>query len=290
METVGVIGFGKMGQAIISGIQKNINANQSDMRMPKFICSVSQRTADHQVAQDSDIRLVYGDEGNAEIVKSCDLILLCTKPHIAQSVFDAELVRQAFNARPLGNQPLLIISILAGVTLEQLKQMLPNGTAIIRAMPNTACRIQQGMTVLCTHPDIPVPDAQRQLAFQIFSSLGRCRFMDEKHIDVATGLAACGPAFACVMLESMADGGVSMGLQRDVALELAAQAMLGACQLHLQTGKHPAVLKDEITTPAGCTIAGLMAMEDGKVRSTIARAVEVATTTASALGRKPSSK
>ena len=138
------------------------------MQMPKFICSVSQRTADQQMMaiQDPDIRLFYGDQGNAEIVKYCDLILLCTKPHIAQSVFDAELVGQAFNARPHGKPPRLIISILAGVTLEKLKQMLPNGTAIIRAMPNTACRIQQGMAVLCTNPDIPVPDARRQLAFQ----------------------------------------------------------------------------------------------------------------------------
>ncbi|KAF9027269.1 delta 1-pyrroline-5-carboxylate reductase [Haplosporangium bisporale] len=119
----------------------------------------------------------------------------------------------------------------------------------------------------------------------IFSTLGRCRILDEKHLDAVTALAGSGPAFACVMLEALADGGVMMGLPRDVATELAAQVLQGAARMVLTTGAHPAAIKDSVTTPGGCTIAGLLTMEDGKIRSTLARTIQEATTVASTLGR-----
>ncbi len=114
--------------------------------------------------------------------------------------------------------------------------------------------------------------------------MGRVRVLDEKHLDAVTGLSGSGPAFACVILEAMADGGVRMGLPRDVAIELAAQTFQGAARLVLQTGRHPAALKDEVTTPAGCTIAGLLTMEDGRIRSILARTIEEASLVASGLG------
>src|SRR5690606_12904783 len=120
---------------------------------------------------------------------------------------------------------------------------------------------------------------------EIFSAVGRCIQLDDKHMDAVTSLNGSGPAFAYVVLEAMADGGVMMGLRRDVALEIAAHVCLGAAKMVLQTGRHPAALKDEVTTPAGSTIAGLLTMEDGRIRSVLARAIQEATQVAAGLGQ-----
>ena len=175
----------------------------------------------------------------------------------------------------------LLISILAGVTTTKLAQWA-SSAAIVRAMPNTPCLIREGMTVLSPGPGATA--AHLDTASRIFGAVGRCRVLEEKRLDAVTGLSGSGPAFACVILEALADGGVRMGLPRDVAVELAAQTFQGAARMVLQTGKHPAALKDEVTTPAGCTIAGLLTMEDGRIRSILARTIEEATRTAAGLG------
>jgi pyrroline-5-carboxylate reductase len=132
----------------------------------------------------------------------------------------------------------------------------------------------------------PLPDAKsRSLILAIFTSCGRCRFLDEKHFDACTALAGSGPAFVSLVLEAMADGAVMMGLPRAEALEIAAQTIQGAGRMALYAGLHPAQLKDSVTTPGGCTIAGLLTMEDGRVRSTMARAIQVATNHAAGLGQ-----
>jgi len=175
----------------------------------------------------------------------------------------------------------LVISICAGVTLGQLAAWCP-GARYIRAMPNTPALISEGMTVVS--PGAGVSDDDLELALGIFRSVGRCRVLDAKYLDAVTGLSGSGPAFACVMLEALADGGVMMGLPRDVAVELAAQTMQGAARMVLETGDHPAALRDRVTTPAGCTIAGLFRMEEGRIRSTLAQTVQVAAKKASTLG------
>jgi pyrroline-5-carboxylate reductase len=129
-----------------------------------------------------------------------------------------------------------------------------------------------------------VTEAQLATALALFEPLGRVMDLDEKHMDAVTGLSASGPAFMFVILESLAEGGVQCGLPRAVALELAAQMTLGAASMVLETGRHPAALKDEVTTPAGCTIAGLMVLEDGRIRSVVARGIERATQVAGGLG------
>jgi pyrroline-5-carboxylate reductase len=160
------------------------------------------------------------------------------------------------------------------------------------------------MTVVSSIPESSTMELDRSIILNVFSSIGRCRFLDEKHFDACTALSGSGPAFACIFLEAMADGGVMMGLPRAEALELAAQskshslphrhcanffrtALQGAARMTLQANTHPAQLKDAVTTPGGCTIAGLLALEDGRVRSTIARAIQIATERASELGQPP---
>jgi len=144
-------------------------------------------------------------------------------------------------------------------------------------------QIREGMTVVT-----PVPEGHefdREILLAIFSSIGRCRFLEEKHFDACTALCGSGPAFVSVVLEALTDGGVMMGVPRAEALELAAQMMQGTARMVLQTGMHPASIKDSVSTPGGCTIAGLLSLEDNRLRSTIARAIQVAAIKAHDLGQ-----
>jgi len=215
---------------------------------------------------------------NVQAVQASDVVLLCCKPHNADTILHEPGMKEALDGK-------VLISILAGVTISQITAWVLPSTKVIRAMPNTPCRIREGMTVVSTLPQSPSLELDRSIILNIFSSIGRCRFLEEKHFDACTALCGSGPAFACIFLEAMADGGVMMGLPRAEALELAAQTLQGAARMTLQGNIHPAQLRDAVSTPGGCTIAGLLAMEDGKVRSTIARAIEVATDKARSLGQ-----
>jgi pyrroline-5-carboxylate reductase len=150
-------------------------------------------------------------------------------------------------------------------------------------MPNTPAVIGQGMTVLARAQG--VSDAQIAIATEVFRATGDCAELDEANMDVVTALNGSGPAFAYLVLEALADGAVMMGLRRDLAFRIAAQMLQGAARMVLETGAHPAALKDQVTTPAGCTIAGLLTLEDGRIRSVLARAVEEATRVAARLGQ-----
>jgi len=227
-------------------------------------------------ANHSEVTVRAGD--NVRSVEESDVILLCSKPQLARSILSESGMFSALEGK-------LVISIVAGTTLAQMKSWTPASTRVVRAMPNTPCKIREGMTVLTDFPHTePSAELTRQILLSMFSPIGLCRFLEEKHFDACTALSASGPAFACVVLEAMADGGVMMGLPRAAALELAAQTMQGAARLVLQTGQHPAAIKDSVTTPGGCTIAGLLTLEDGKVRSTIARCIQAATEHAKGLG------
>jgi len=215
---------------------------------------------------------------NLKAVQEADVVILCCKPQVAHSILNEAGLADALSDK-------LLISILAGVTIGQLTAWVPSSTKVVRAMPNTPCKIREGMTVVTPLSSSPDSDVDRTIILKIFSSIGRCRFIDEKHFDACTALSGSGPAFACIFLEAMADGGVMMGLPRAEALELAAQTLQGAARMTFQDGAHPAQIKDTVTTPGGCTIAGLLALEDGRVRSTIARAIQVATERASELGQ-----
>lgn len=223
------------------------------------------------------IKVLAGPESNLEAVRKSDVILLCCKPQMVAGILTQEGMDKALEGK-------MVISICAGVRLEQLKDLCPASSLCLRAMPNTPSKIGEGMTVI-TPPPTSSPPISRQILLSLFTPCGRVRFLDEKHFDACTALAGSGPAFVALVLEAMADGGVMMGLPRAEALELAAQTLQGTGRMALQTGLHPAQLKDSVTTPGGCTIAGLLTLEDGKVRSTMARAIQVATLHAAGLGQ-----
>ncbi len=204
-----------------------------------------------------------------------DLILMCVKPGDAPAVTTA-LKRGGL--RP----DTLIVSILAGVSTDRIESLLGTANPVVRAMPNTACVVGEGMTVVCAGKHA----ARRHLdmAEAIFSAVGKCVPLDEHHFNAVTALSGSGPAYQFLIMEALADAGVRVGLPRHMALTLVAQTALGAARMVLATGRHPASLRDDVTTPAGCTIAGLLMLEDGRIRSVLARAVEEATKTASHLG------
>ncbi|KAF8626283.1 hypothetical protein AX15_004955 [Amanita polypyramis BW_CC] len=307
--TLCVLGCGTMGVAVLSGVIDSLKS-AAEIKIPngstkweshtpgtvtpvgppdattpsRFLACVAQEGSASKLAP---VFAALGPLGesveifvsrNLEAVLQSDVILLCCKPQLAHTIFSEPGVREAMDGK-------LLISVLAGVTIRQLTEMAPSSTRVVRAMPNTPCKIREGMTVISTLPFSIHAETDRTILLKIFSSIGRCRFLDEKHFDACTALSASGPAFACIFLEAMADGGVMMGLPRSEALELAAQTLQGAARMVLQTGTHPAQLKDAVTTPGGCTIAGLLALEDGRVRSTIARGIQIATERASELGQ-----
>jgi pyrroline-5-carboxylate reductase len=265
--TLAIVGSGTMGEAIVRGLLR------SGKLKPRQIIATDRRVevanamrVTHEVRTGTD---------NQDACREADVVVLAVKPHEIAAVVDNDAMRDLLAGK-------LVISIAAGVRLAQLASWLP-GSAVIRAMPNTPCLIGEGMTVIARGAS--VGDAQAAVAMEIFRAVGRCLETEDKLMDAVTSLNGSGPAFAYVFLEAMCDGAVRMGLRRDAAMEIAAQMFQGAARMVLQTGQHPAALKDQVTTPAGCTIAGLLTMEDGRIRSVIARAVEEAAIVAGRLGQ-----
>lgn len=266
------------------GTSTPTNVTESDPTLPsRFIACVNREASAKRLR--GTLKSLVGGEAievtvgqNIVAVQQSDVVLLCCKPQVAHLILTESGVKEALAGK-------LLISILAGVTIAQLSNWVLPSTTVIRAMPNTPCRIREGMTVVSNLPPSDAEGLNKEIILKIFSSIGRCRFLEERHFDACTALSGSGPAFACIFLEAMADGGVMMGLPRAEALELAAQTLQGAARMALQPDAHPAQIKDSVTTPGGCTIAGLLALEDGRVRSTIARAIQVATERASELGQ-----
>lgn len=204
---------------------------------------------------------------NPHAVRDADLILLGVKPgtitHIIREIGPALRPDQ------------LIISIAASVSTLTIEKELRIPVPVVRAMPNTPCVVGAGMTGLCRGSS--ALDEHVYLARALFASVGRTVVVDEKHMDAVTGLSASGPAFIFIILESLAEAGVKVGLPRDIATLLAAQTVHGAARMVLETGSHPALLKDAVTTPAGCTIDGILELEEGKLRVTLIKAIVKAT-------------
>lgn len=204
---------------------------------------------------------------NVAATRDADVVLLCVKPQTVTAVLAA--------IRPELGPGKLLISVAASVPTEYIEQHVGAGVPVVRAMPNTPCAVGSGMTGLCAGR-YAEPE-HLETARALFQAVGRTVVVEERLMDAVTGLSASGPAFLYVVLESLIDGGLKVGLPRDVATVLAAQTMLGAARMALETGDHPALLKDAVTTPAGCTIDGILELEEGKLRVTLIKAVVKAT-------------
>jgi pyrroline-5-carboxylate reductase len=249
------LGAGKMGGIILQALLKNGSLN------PKTTFATVAHP-ERAKALSAKLKVKVGTD-NVEAAKNADIILIAVKPQVVE-----EVVREI--SRQIGPRQ-LIISVAASVPTSMIEKNLPPSVPVIRAMPNTPCLVGAGMTAICKGKHATAQHIA--LTSQLFDVVGRTVVVDEKHMDAVTALSASGPAYIYIILESLAEAGVKVGLPRDIATLLAAQTTLGAAKVVLETGDHPALLKDAVTTPAGCTIDAIMELEEGKLRVTLIKAV-----------------
>jgi pyrroline-5-carboxylate reductase len=258
-KRVAVLGAGKMGGILLKVLL------EKGLLSPKL----TRATVQHeQRARDLSKKLgIEVGTDNLAAVKDADVILVCVKPQVVKEVLQ--------EIRPNISTKQLFISVAASVPTDQIEKALGADVRVVRAMPNTPALLGCGMTGLCKGKFASTQDVEAASA--LFNVVGKTVIVDEKLMDAVTGLSASGPAYIYIILESLAEAGVKVGLPRDVATLLAAQTTLGAATVVLETGDHPALLKDAVTTPAGCTVDGLMELEEGKLRVTLIKAVVKAT-------------
>lgn len=252
---IGILGLGKIGEALTKGLLQSSHAKEFSIEG-----SVRSKESAAEVSKRLGIPC-YTD--NRRLAQFCKVLILSVKPHQAQKVL-SEISGDLSSDH-------VVISVCASVTTPQLALWSGGRAAVIRSMPNTPCLIGDGMTVICAGPR--ASSDHMKTAEKIFGTVGKTVALEESLMDGVTGLSGCGPAYIYLVIEALSEAGVKVGLPRKVATLLAAQTMVGSARMVLERGEHPAALKDEVTTPAGCTIDGLMALEDGKLRVTLIKAV-----------------
>ncbi|MBI2877043.1 MAG: pyrroline-5-carboxylate reductase [Candidatus Tectomicrobia bacterium] len=262
------IGGGNMAEAMLKGLLQSrqisseavmvsdINAARLQFLQERYRVKISSR--------------------NAETAAWGQVVVLAVKPQIIREVLE--------DIRPVIDGFKLVISIAAGIPLKLLATHLEGGVRLVRVMPNAPALIQMGATAIALGERATAEDGH--LVEGIFQALGETARVEEELMDAVTGLSGSGPAYVCVIIEALADGGVKMGLSREVALRLAAQTVLGSARMLLESGEHPGQLKDRVASPGGTTIAGLHQMELGGVRAALMSAVEAATLRSRELGRR----
>jgi pyrroline-5-carboxylate reductase len=250
-----VLGAGKMGGILIEAFVR-----QTLVPPDRISATVHHDAARRREFSTGSIPL---STDNRAAARSADIILLCVKPQSVGAVLN--------EIRPEVTERKLVISIAASVPTSYIEQRLTGNIPVIRAMPNTPSMVSAGITAM-SRGKFATED-HLDSARTLFECVGKTVAVDEKHMDAVTGLSASGPAFIYIILESLAEGGVKMGLSRELATLLAAQTTLGAAKVALETGFHPALLKDMVTTPAGCTIDGILELEEGRLRVTMIKAV-----------------
>jgi pyrroline-5-carboxylate reductase len=258
-KTLAVLGTGKLGGILLRAYLK-----QGLFAAKRVTATV--RHEERAAALSKDLG-VSGTTDNRKAVHGADIVLLAVKPQVVGDVLK--------EIAPKLGKDTLIISVAASVPTAYIEQRAGAKTAVVRAMPNTCSAVGCGMTGICRGAHASAEHLE--IAKAMFNAVGRTVVVDEKNMDAVTGLSASGPAFAYIILESLAEAGVKVGLPRDIATLLASQTMKGAASVVLETGDHPALLKDAVTTPAGCTIDGILELEEGKLRVTLIKAVVKAT-------------
>ena len=260
---LGFLGSGKMATALAQGVVQAGIVAPADLLLSDCYPAAAEALA----ASTGGTAVT----GNLELTRAADAVILCVKPGDAL---------RALEELDLASK--LVISIVAGLSLRALEKAAGNGARVVRVMPNTPALIHQGAAAYALGSSATQADAA--LTEQVFGSVGIIAPVKEELLDAVTGLSGSGPAYVYLMIEALADGGVLMGLPRDLALKLAAQTVVGAAGMVLQTGQHPAVLKDMVTSPGGTTIAGLEELEAHGLRAALLGAVRAATERSRQLG------
>ncbi|BCM90389.1 pyrroline-5-carboxylate reductase [Abditibacteriota bacterium] len=266
MPTLSFIGAGAMGEALSRGLIAAGTYAPSDLVLFDVDTARVQT-----LAQSLGARAASSVE---DAVQGADVVLLAVKPQMVETALAP--VREALTPQQT------LVSIAAGVSTKRLEACFVAPIPVVRVMPNTPALVGAAATAVCAGAHATTENLDKARA--IFAAVGLCVQADEKLLDAVTGLSGSGPAYVFLFIEALADGGVRAGLARDVALQLAAQTVLGSAQMVLETGKHPGVLKDQVASPGGTTIAGLHALENGAFRGTVMDAVLAATNRSRELG------
>jgi pyrroline-5-carboxylate reductase len=264
---VAILGTGKMGGILLQAFLKN-NLVATD----QIFATV------HHPDRALALSAQFGVEvttDNLAAAQHADVILLGVKPIQVPGIM--EQIKPALSAKKM------VLSFAASVTTRSIEDEAGYDLGVIRAMPNTPAMLAAGITALCAGRF--VSEEQMAIAQRIFQTVGRTVVVDEKHMDAVTGLSGSGPAFLYIIIEALAEAGVNVGLPRAVATGLPAQTTLGSARMVLETGYHPALLKDAVTTPAGCTVDGILELEEGGLRVTLIKAVKRATQRARELAK-----
>jgi pyrroline-5-carboxylate reductase len=267
-KKVGFLGSGNMGEAIIKGLLQTglvpaTSITATDVRADRL----------EQMAKQYGVRAAAS---NRELVDDSDVVILAVKPQIMSAVLK-EIAASVHRGK-------LLISVAAGVPVSALRAALGVPARLIRVMPNAPALVLEGVTAIARSEGLDAGDLE--MAQELFGAVGRVVALDEEALDAVTGLSGSGPAYVAIVIESLADGGVRMGLDRATAMTLATQTVLGSARLIIETGMHPAQLKDMVSSPGGTTIAGITALEEGGVRRAFISAVERATQRSRELGGK----
>ncbi len=268
---IGVIGAGNMGTTILEGL---LDAGAAT---PEQLMASDPREPRRKELEERGVRTTAS---NLEVARFAELLVLATKPQ----VFDRVLGEIAPGTGP----ETLVVSIAAGIPIDAIERQLAPGTRVVRTMPNTPALVGAGATAIA--PGEHVTEEDLATVEALFASVGITEVLEESLLDAVTGLSGSGPAFIFVIIDALSDAGVKVGLHRATAQRLAAQTVLGAAKMLIETGEHPGRLKDMVASPGGTTIAGLHTLEAGGLRKTLMDAVENATLRSKQLGEELAKK
>lgn len=265
---IGFIGCGKMAQAMISGMI------QSSVVKPEQIMA-SART-DQTLLKVKKKFNVKTTTSNQEVARFSDILFLAVKPDLYSTII-AEVKEDV-------RSNTIVVTIAAGIKLVFMENQFDHVVKVIRTMPNTPSLVGEGMSTLCVNQN--VTEYERNEVIKLFNSFGKCEVVDESLMDSIPAISGSSPAYVYMFIEALADGGVKQGIPRAQAHRLAAQAVLGAAKMVLETGKHPAELKDDVCTPGGATIEAVIELEKNGFRSAVLAAMERCTTKSMGLAKK----
>jgi pyrroline-5-carboxylate reductase len=265
-KRIAIIGAGNMGEALIAGMLAAKAAAPDEVHATDIL----PQRLDHLKAR-YPIRVGLDNKAAAS---ACDIVILTVEPQVLDEVLDS--------LRAELTDTKLILSVAAGYPIRRIVAHLSPSVRVVRCMPNTPSEVQAGISAIALGGSVSRED--ERLARAILESVGKVVLVDERLMDAVTGLSGSGPAYIFLIIEALADGGVKMGLPREAALALAAQTVLGSARMVLETGEHPGKLKDKVASPGGTTMAGLHALEHGRLRASLIEAVEAATKRSQELG------
>jgi len=267
-KELGIIGLGKIGSAIL-----RVLINSETIEREKIIIHDIKKDTLQEIAKENKVDFA---ESNKSVVQESKFVILAVLPQVIDDVLE--------EISPVITEDHVIITIAAGISIDHVHKHFNKNVSIVRIMTNTPALVRAAATAISSNKF--VKQTELEYVINLFKALGLVVELEEKHLDAVTGLSGSGPAYLFIIIESLADGGVKMGLPRDIALKLAAQTVFGAAKLVLETEKHPGELKDMVATPGGTTITAIHEIESAKLRATLITAVEAATLKSRSMNEK----